>query len=106
MVRPMGELLRRTLAAVRAPGVLGPDGGRLFERHARRCASDCLFGAGSDDARNEHGRHDGSQGGSTGMDLFSVNRSEEHTSELQSLMRITYAVFCLNKKKKHNTQEQ
>src|SRR3546814_4788716 len=29
------------------------------------------------------------------------NRSEEHTSELQSLMRISYAVFCLNKK--HNT---
>src|SRR3546814_6346694 len=29
------------------------------------------------------------------------NRSEEHTSELQSLMRISYAVFCLNKKKKH-----
>src|SRR3546814_16600105 len=33
------------------------------------------------------------------------NRSEEHTSELQSLMRISYAVFCLKKKKhiKHNT---
>src|SRR3546814_2262811 len=30
-------------------------------------------------------------------------RSEEHTSELQSLMRISYAVFCLKKKKKHNT---
>src|SRR3546814_8975663 len=30
------------------------------------------------------------------------HRSEEHTSELQSLMRISYAVFCL-KKKKHNT---
>src|SRR3546814_3136523 len=29
-------------------------------------------------------------------------RSEEHTSELQSLMRISYAVFCLKKKKKHN----
>src|SRR3546814_6542071 len=29
------------------------------------------------------------------------SRSEEHTSELQSLMRISYAVFCLNKKKKH-----
>src|SRR3546814_10855540 len=28
------------------------------------------------------------------------NRSEEHTSELQSLMRISYAVFCLKKKKK------
>src|SRR3546814_3895524 len=31
----------------------------------------------------------------------SGNRSEEHTSELQSLMRISYAVFCLKKKKKH-----
>src|SRR3546814_2933578 len=30
-------------------------------------------------------------------------RSEEHTSELQSLMRISYAVFCLKKKKTHNT---
>src|SRR3546814_1997595 len=27
-----------------------------------------------------------------------IDRSEEHTSELQSLMRISYAVFCLNKK--------
>src|SRR3546814_2960063 len=32
-------------------------------------------------------------------------RSEEHTSELQSLMRISYAVFCL-KKKKNNTNSQ
>src|SRR3546814_9213794 len=31
------------------------------------------------------------------------NRSEEHTSELQSLMRISYAVFCLKKKKKKST---
>src|SRR3546814_3613985 len=30
-----------------------------------------------------------------------LHRSEEHTSELQSLMRISYAVFCLKKKKKH-----
>src|SRR3546814_5044577 len=33
-----------------------------------------------------------------------LERSEEHTSELQSLMRITYAVFCL--KKKHNSTTQ
>src|SRR3546814_12191608 len=33
-----------------------------------------------------------------GFDLASVIRSEEHTSELQSLMRISYAVFCLKKK--------
>src|SRR3546814_1302755 len=33
-------------------------------------------------------------------------RSEEHTSELQSLMRISYAVFCLKKKKKRTTNIQ
>src|SRR3546814_6017544 len=33
-------------------------------------------------------------------------RSEEHTSELQSLMRISYAVFCLKKKKKKHNQYQ
>src|SRR3546814_4676725 len=33
-------------------------------------------------------------------------RSEEHTSELQSLMRISYAVFCLKKKKTHNIKQQ
>src|SRR3546814_2282911 len=32
-----------------------------------------------------------------------IARSEEHTSELQSLMRISYAVFCLKKKKSHPT---
>src|SRR3546814_3088503 len=32
-----------------------------------------------------------------------TSRSEEHTSELQSLMRISYAVFCLNTKKVRNT---
>src|SRR3546814_12665498 len=35
-----------------------------------------------------------------------VARSEEHTSELQSLMRISYAVFCLKKKKKNKTHKQ
>src|SRR3546814_6794471 len=49
----------------------------------------------------------GEQGRDRGDDAFPVaqphpplgNRSEEHTSELQSLMRISYAVFCLKKKK-------
>src|SRR3546814_6824563 len=35
----------------------------------------------------------------TGEDRCVMDRSEEHTSELQSLMRISYAVFCLKKKK-------
>src|SRR3546814_4551194 len=34
--------------------------------------------------------------------LGRMERSEEHTSELQSLMRISYAVFCLNKKTHYN----
>src|SRR3546814_1291464 len=35
-----------------------------------------------------------------------IGRSEEHTSELQSLMRISYAVFCLKKKKKKTNSVQ
>src|SRR3546814_7279183 len=37
----------------------------------------------------------------TGQFVTNFPRSEEHTSELQSLMRTSYAVFCLKKKKKH-----
>src|SRR3546814_9691526 len=40
------------------------------------------------------------------VDLENLNiRSEEHTSELQSLMRISYAVFCLKKKKKEHNKK-
>src|SRR3546814_10506566 len=39
--------------------------------------------------------------GSPGAAFFAMARSEEHTSELQSLMRISYAVFCLKKKNTH-----
>src|SRR3546814_2539586 len=38
-------------------------------------------------------------------DPHHIARSEEHTSELQSLMRISYAVFCLKKTKNQNTHE-
>src|SRR3546814_1885929 len=45
-----------------------------------------------------------------GASPFSPNvtaeRSEEHTSELQSLMRISYAVFCLKKKKKNKHENE
>src|SRR3546814_1745811 len=39
----------------------------------------------------------------TGSAIVAEGRSEEHTSELQSLMRISFAVFCLKKKKPHTT---
>src|SRR3546814_6725087 len=38
-------------------------------------------------------------------EISAPNRSEEHTSELQSLMRISYAVFCLQKKNTTNQQQ-
>src|SRR3546814_7529587 len=46
--------------------------------------------------------HDGFHSVQAGSGLI---RSEEHTSELQSLMRISYAVFCLKKKKKKQSRE-
>src|SRR3546814_1915776 len=53
------------------------------------------------DRETRHGRIERPDGSE--LDFVSVplpDRSEEHTSELQSLMRISYAVFCLKKKKK------
>src|SRR3546814_4296728 len=44
----------------------------------------------------------GNDGGEAMLRLADGRRSEEHTSELQSLMRISYAVFCLKKKKQQN----
>src|SRR3546814_2375247 len=41
----------------------------------------------------------------SGSAVADVARSEEHTSELQSLMRISYAVFCLKKKNTNNTHK-
>src|SRR3546814_2486713 len=37
--------------------------------------------------------------------MAEIKRSEEHTSELQSLMRISYAVFCLKKKRQRHVQK-
>src|SRR3546814_10286288 len=61
-------------------------------------------------AAGAHGRDADAQGvpvgevevrfGPVGDPAVAFGRSEEHTSELQSLMRISYAVFCLKKKKK------
>src|SRR3546814_1342389 len=61
---------------------------QLLKRGARALLNSMPFGR-----RHEHRRFDTSLGDHL--------RSEEHTSELQSLMRISYAVFCLKKKKKN-----
>src|SRR3546814_3697951 len=51
-------------------------------------------------ALDQIGRQARRDGGKRRHRIGTRNRSEEHTSELQSLMRISYAVFCLKKKKK------
>src|SRR3546814_8642718 len=60
----------------------GTDAAEAETRH-RRCEAELLVEVGAGDMHAAIGEH----------------RSEEHTSELQSLMRISYAVFCLKKKK-------
>src|SRR3546814_4229012 len=55
-----------------------------------------LWGVKSDRSAPSNRR---SGAGHHGTTITRFSRSEEHTSELQSLMRISYAVFCLNKKR-------
>src|SRR3546814_6134960 len=77
---------------------------RHFDRTARRRAADIVVqnvdAAEAVEAGGDRGGYRlgiGDIGPMRGADA----RSEEHTSELQSLMRSSYAVFCLKKKKKH-----
>src|SRR3546814_6640433 len=79
-----------------APGARTED--ERQRRDAPAPASGEAGGSGGHTARRRaRGRGSGRQGrGGAGR----LARSEEHTSELQSLMRISYAVFCLKKKNK------
>src|SRR3546814_10851997 len=56
------------------------------------------YSAPADDERWISGEIIGCQNNADHIEFY-LERSEEHTSELQSLMRISYAVFCLKKKK-------
>src|SRR3546814_4253113 len=73
---------------------------------SRSCGSGRLTTIGPESVSTFHTSHDTPPvSGSSGSPR--AGRSEEHTSELQSLMRISYAVFCLkkkNKKKQTSTQ--
>src|SRR3546814_3381103 len=72
------------LGGLRGLGALGDDRAALAQEWT---------GKAEDDERGERQRGQ-------------VARSEEHTSELQSLMRISYAVFCLTKKKEKQDKKQ
>src|SRR3546814_2367563 len=78
-------------------------GVELHHRHAQAARledgrqgsrGNALAEGGHHAAGDENERGDGARGS------HGIGRSEEHTSELQSLMRISYAVFCLKKKKR------
>src|SRR3546814_7801276 len=78
----------RTGSARRGRSVVGDAAGALAKHVVDACADRPL---GLDASRAE---------------VDQVVRSEEHTSELQSLMRISYAVFCLKKKKIANREKE
>src|SRR3546814_6356595 len=69
-----------------------------------------ILPSGSTEVGSLGGAADGSgfvaAGGGGVTESPGIRRSEEHTSELQSLMRISYAVFCLKKKKNSKQTSQ
>src|SRR3546814_3189837 len=67
-------------------------------RKAATADSGGAFARGGDAAAGGNGGAGVVDGGAAVRDWHAVDRSEEHTSELQSLMRISYAVFCSTKK--------
>src|SRR3546814_10240102 len=99
--KPTGDRIAESSSAD-----LGPSAGGALTSSADSISSDALTGACCISASREQPESairmaiDNAQ-----ADLIttSVVRSEEHPSELQSLLRISYAVFCLKKKKQKHT---
>src|SRR3546814_5402152 len=81
------QVFQRLLHGIHMRGLAGEveDHGRLTDRRVDRAL----------------GADIGLDQGDPTLGFREVERSEEHTSELQSLMRISYAVFCLKKKKQY-----
>src|SRR3546814_2409218 len=76
---------------------------RLAPGPCRAAGASAAHGAGRSDARRRGCRAAAAHAADLGVGR--AGRSEEHTSELQSLMRISYAVFCLKKKKNKTHRE-
>src|SRR3546814_6671271 len=92
-----GRLSAASLSSIPAQGST-----RLILRHA--CLEEVLFLLEVEDFAHPRERVFDARVEGLEADLFAAARSEEHTSELQSLMRISYAVFSLNKKKTDNSK--
>src|SRR3546814_8594734 len=94
-----GRIGRCTGAIAQQPGRTESRNRNDAERHLRRHARQMTRAPGAPGVRSfvvEAGANS----------IHAIIRSEEHTSELQSLMRISYAVFCLKKKNTRKKQKQ
>src|SRR3546814_3479084 len=92
--REAEKLARRAVASA-AISAAQHDAGQQDEAEPHRRGD----GTVDDSSGAEHRRHDAERGEQQTVS-HDLARSEEHTSELQSLMRNSYAVFCLKKKNK------
>src|SRR3546814_7149976 len=95
-----------TLFRADRTGVLAAAGHHRFRRrlHGRRRLLPAARGQQAGDRKAGQQRREAEPGGDHDLGTLRISRrprSEEHTSELQSLMRISYAVFCLKKQKKN-----
>src|SRR3546814_8189181 len=111
MFRLFGQRQRRASAAAGLGHLLEADLARGHQRHLRQGEEGVEHDQPGDDQQRDHGWPSSGtpwrpaageavpEGGLGEGGGGSSIRSEEHTSELQSLMRISYAVFCLKKKK-------
>src|SRR3546814_2069839 len=100
-----GGLFRRLLAqgAFEIAQMTGDEATTSSARSASRAAEAWTTVARSATARDKPARSRVRDAAQSALALPELERSEEHTSELQSLMRISYAVFCLKKKKTKTT---
>src|SRR3546814_9284982 len=110
--QPLCPMVRYRLAADRS-GIARQGAGAVFARTLCKLSEQGRYRAGLRSAGAEcrdrglwHAlSHCGRYVAACGHGCVSGTRSEEHTSELQSLMRISYAVFCLKNKKQSNTHQ-
>src|SRR3546814_4888039 len=90
--------------AVLAPGQRRAGRGRLFPFLCRASFRSARTGGAPARRGQPLCPQRAGSGGGGGLPRHRRHRSEKHTSELQSLMRISYAVFCLKKKKIKSTE--
>src|SRR3546814_3666888 len=94
------QTTRKPAAATEPP----PDEPRDCPRPRRPCLPGDFGPGASRQGTGDPGVHVRTRQDLHGAYRIGNHRSEEHTSELQSLMRISYAVFCLKKKKTNKTE--